>query len=92
MTTTGMGALRLSYDFEYAVLEEADKNANTNFDFDIVTPTSGIWLRARSQRWMTSTFTERSVTGTIRWRTRTMTRFGSRRRGSKGCTGRLCRI
>ena len=28
------GALRLSYDFEYAVLEEADKNANTNFEFD----------------------------------------------------------
>lgn len=28
------GALRLSYDFEYAVLEEADKNANTHFDFD----------------------------------------------------------
>ena len=28
------GALRLSYDFEYAVLEEADKNANTHFQFD----------------------------------------------------------
>lgn len=28
------GALRLSYDFEYAVLEEADKNANTFFKFD----------------------------------------------------------
>ena len=28
------GALRLSYSFEYAVLEEADKNANTNFHFD----------------------------------------------------------
>jgi len=28
------GALRLSYDFEYAVLEEADKNANTHFAFD----------------------------------------------------------
>ena len=28
------GALRLSYDFEYAVLEEADKNANTHFKFD----------------------------------------------------------
>jgi putative CocE/NonD family hydrolase len=29
------GALRLSYDFEYAVLEEADKNANTHFKFDV---------------------------------------------------------
>jgi uncharacterized protein len=28
------GALRLSYHFEYAVLEETDKNANTNFEFD----------------------------------------------------------
>jgi putative CocE/NonD family hydrolase len=28
------GALRLSYAFEYAVLEEADKNANTHFKFD----------------------------------------------------------
>jgi putative CocE/NonD family hydrolase len=28
------GALRLSYDFEYAVYEEADKNANTHFHFD----------------------------------------------------------
>ena len=27
------GALRESYAFEYAVLEEADKNKNTNFDF-----------------------------------------------------------
>ncbi len=29
------GALRLSYDFEYAVYEQADKNANTHFDFEI---------------------------------------------------------
>ncbi len=29
------GALRESYAFEYAVLEEADKNRNTHFDFDI---------------------------------------------------------
>lgn len=28
------GALRLSYDFEYAVYEEADKNANTHFQMD----------------------------------------------------------
>jgi putative CocE/NonD family hydrolase len=28
------GALRLSYAFEYSVLEEADKNANTHFNFD----------------------------------------------------------
>jgi len=28
------GALRLSYAFEYAVLEEADKTANTHFFFD----------------------------------------------------------
>ncbi len=28
------GALRESYDFEYAVLEEADKNKNTHFDFE----------------------------------------------------------
>ncbi|HEY1809335.1 MAG TPA: CocE/NonD family hydrolase [Acidobacteriaceae bacterium] len=28
------GALRESYAFEYSVLEEADKNKNTNFDFD----------------------------------------------------------
>ena len=28
------GALRLSYAFEYAVLEEADKTANTHFAFD----------------------------------------------------------
>ena len=29
------GALRQSYDFEYAVMEQADKNKNTNFDFEI---------------------------------------------------------
>src|SRR5207244_3313168 len=28
------GALRESYAFEYAVLEQADKNANTNFTFE----------------------------------------------------------
>ena len=28
------GALRESYEFEYSVLEQADKNANTHFDFD----------------------------------------------------------
>jgi len=28
------GALRLSYAFEYSVLEQADKNANTHFNFD----------------------------------------------------------
>ncbi len=28
------GALRESYDFEYAVLEQADKNKNTNFEFE----------------------------------------------------------
>jgi uncharacterized protein len=28
------GALRLSYAFEYAVMEQADKNKNTHFDFD----------------------------------------------------------
>lgn len=28
------GALRLSYDFEYAVMEQADKTANTHFKFD----------------------------------------------------------
>ena len=29
------GALRESYSFEYAVMEQADKNKNTHFDFDI---------------------------------------------------------
>lgn len=29
------GALRLSYGFEYAVMEQADKNANTHFAFNI---------------------------------------------------------
>src|SRR6478672_10955726 len=29
------GALRESYAFEYSVLEQADKHANTHFDFDI---------------------------------------------------------
>ncbi len=29
------GALRESYDFEYAVMEQADKNKNTNFAFEI---------------------------------------------------------
>jgi putative CocE/NonD family hydrolase len=29
------GALRESYSFEYAVYEQADKNANTHFDFEI---------------------------------------------------------
>lgn len=28
------GALRESYDFEYAVMEQADKNKNTHFNFD----------------------------------------------------------
>ncbi len=29
------GALRESYAFEYAVMEQADKNQNTHFDFDV---------------------------------------------------------
>jgi uncharacterized protein len=29
------GALRESYDFEYAVMEQSDKTKNTHFDFDI---------------------------------------------------------
>jgi putative CocE/NonD family hydrolase len=29
------GALRESYTFEYAVLEQADKNSNTHFDFNV---------------------------------------------------------
>ena len=29
------GALRESYDFEYAVMEQADKNSNTHFQFDV---------------------------------------------------------
>src|SRR5580704_6254550 len=29
------GALRLSYNFEYAVMEQADKNVNTHFDFNV---------------------------------------------------------
>jgi putative CocE/NonD family hydrolase len=29
------GALRESYAFEYSVMEQADKNQNTNFDFDV---------------------------------------------------------
>jgi uncharacterized protein len=29
------GTLRESYAFEYSVLEQADKNQNTNFDFDV---------------------------------------------------------
>lgn len=29
------GALRLSYSFEYAVMEQSDKNENTHFNFDI---------------------------------------------------------
>src|SRR3954467_276858 len=29
------GALRESYAFEYSVMEQADKNENTNFDFDL---------------------------------------------------------
>ncbi len=29
------GALRLSYSFEYAVMEQADKGANTHFAFDV---------------------------------------------------------
>jgi putative CocE/NonD family hydrolase len=28
------GALRLSYAFEYSVMEQSDKNSNTNFNFD----------------------------------------------------------
>src|SRR5208283_5998375 len=28
------GALRESYDFEYAVMEQSDKNKNTHFDFE----------------------------------------------------------
>ena len=29
------GALRLSYDFEYAVMEQSDKNDNKHFEFDV---------------------------------------------------------
>ncbi len=29
------GALRLSYDFEYAVMEQSDKNENKHFEFDV---------------------------------------------------------
>ena len=29
------GALRLSYTFEYAVMEQTDKNKNTHFEFPV---------------------------------------------------------
>lgn len=38
------GALRESYSFEYAVLEQADKNKNTHFDFDVYDAYA--WYRA----------------------------------------------
>jgi len=37
-------ALRESYDFEYAVLEQADKNKNTNFSFGDLQRLPTSWL------------------------------------------------
>ena len=81
------GALRESYDFEYAVLEQADKNKNTHFEFE--TYDTYQWYlepRARSRTSTRSISTARSRTGTRPSSTRTTTRSGRRRHGSISCT------
>src|ERR1043166_4223738 len=47
------GALRESYTFEYAVYEQADKNKNTHFDFDVYDGYSW-YLALGPKRWSSS--------------------------------------
>jgi putative CocE/NonD family hydrolase len=54
------GALRESYSFEYAVLEQSDKNKNTHFDFDVYDAYS--WYLALGPL---SNINERFLHGTI---------------------------
>ena len=82
------GALRESYDFEYAVMEQADKNKNTHFEFETYDTYSGTRTWARSPTSTPNTSTARFPTGTRRSSTRTRTSSGRRRRGSTSCTPR----
>ncbi len=72
------GALRESYAFEYAVLEQADKYKNTHFGFETYDTTPG-------------TCTALFPTGTTSWRTPTTTTSGRRKRGCASCTPRRSR-
>ena len=85
------GALRLSYDFEYSMMEQADKNENTHFAFDIydtyewylkLGPVSNINAQYR---------TTRCPSGTTPWSIPITTPSGSARRGSINCTTVPCR-
>ena len=80
------GALRESYDFEYSVYEEADKNKNTQYQFESTTLTRGTWTSAHFRTSTRSTCTVRFPSGTRRWLIRTTTSSGRRRRGWISCT------
>ena len=78
------GALRESYAFEYAVYEQADKNANTHFNFETY-DTYSWYLDARPalehQREVPARLD--SVLELDRRSTRITTRSGRTRRGSR---------
>jgi predicted acyl esterase len=80
------GALRESYDFEYAVLEQADKNKNTNFEFETYDTFDGISILALSRTSMKNIFTARFPTGTIPSHILITTISGRKKRGCVNCT------
>ena len=83
-------AFRLSYAFEYAVLEEAEKAANTHFAFDTWDTYIGICAPVRSPR-SARCLAARLSPGTKPRFTPTMIRFGAAKPGPKRWTARRCR-
>ena len=87
------GALRLSYDFEYAVMEESDKLANSNFAFDQWdTYQWYLYLASSVQRQRPLRTWQGSELERYRRAFQTMTLIGSRWSGSTHCTARRFRI
>ncbi len=75
------GALRESYAFEYAVYEQSDKNANTNFNFETY-DTYSWYLNLGPLSNINAKYLHGSIrTGTRLWSTRTTTRSGRTKRG-----------
>ena len=85
------GALRESYDFEYAVMEQADKSKNTHFDFETYDTYQWYLDLGPLSNINTKIFMAPFLTGTRRLTILTTTTSGKKKRGSTSCTPRPCR-
>jgi len=80
------GALRESYDFEYAVMEQADKNSNTHFEFETYDTYQWYLDLGPLSNINDKHLHARFLTGILRLITRITTISGKRKRGSGSFT------